>query len=137
MKKIITLLLICAVPFISSAQSKSKNSKKTNYEFLVIKGVDINMKNNSREDGNPTPTGDEVQEKKINTLINPKSYLTLSFDFGSNPTEEDDNLMKEVRLMKTMVDAVNISADYGWRFVHSTVQTGEDYTIHYYYMVKE
>ena len=89
MKKIITLLLICAVPFISSAQKKSKKSKKTNYEFLVIKGVEINMQSNNRED-NARHTGDEMQEQKINTLINSKSYLTLSFDFGSNPTEGND-----------------------------------------------
>ena len=94
------------------------------------------MASNNRED-NPIHTGDEIQEQKINTLINPKSYLTLSFDFGSNPTEENNNLIKEVRLMKTMADAVNISADYGWRFVDAEVKRGEDYTIHYYYMVKE
>ena len=134
MKKLITLLLICTVPFISSAQKRSKKSKSTS-EFLVIKGVEIHMQNSNIEDGNPT--GDEIQENKINTLINPKSYLTLSFDFGSNRTEADDKLIKEVRLMKTMADAVNISADYGWRFVNSTVQTEEDYIIHYYYMVKE
>ena len=137
MKKIITLLLICTVPFISSAQ-KSKKSKKTSYEFLVIKGVEINMNNNINiEDGNSKQTGDEIQEQKVNSLINPKSYLTLSFDFGSNPTEENDNLNKEIRLMKTMADAVNISADYGWKFVNSTIHTGEDYIIHYYYMIKE
>ena len=136
MKNIITLLLICTVPFMSSAQKKSKKSKKTNYEFLVIKGVEINMQSNNRED-NAKHTGDEMQEQKINTLINSKSYLTLSFDFGSNPTEGNDNLMKEIRLMKTMADAVNISADYGWKFVDAEVKRGEDYTIHYYYMIKE
>ncbi|MEE2931164.1 MAG: hypothetical protein VX370_01390 [Bacteroidota bacterium] len=135
MKKIITLLLICAVPFVALAQI-GKKSKKTGYEFLVIKGVEIDNKKFTSQDKEDTPTGDEVAESQINELINPKTQLTLSFDFGGNSSKDNQNLEGAARSIKTMASAVNISADYGWRFINSSVFKGEDYTIHYYYMEK-
>ena len=44
MKKLITIMLVAIVPFVTMAQKRSKKDKDSSnkYEFMIIKGVEIN-----------------------------------------------------------------------------------------------
>ena len=44
MKKLITIMLVAIIPFVTMAQKRSKKDKDSSnkYEFMIIKGVEIN-----------------------------------------------------------------------------------------------
>lgn len=133
-------MLVTAVPFVSSAQWGSKKSKSntrssTSYEFLIIKGLEIDFDRNNQS-YDDRATGDEVTEETMKRLLNPKSQVMVSFDFGSVQNEENSKIMSQTGAMMSMADAVNLAASFGWRFVNSDVSSTETHTIHYYYFVK-
>ena len=132
------MILISSVPFISLAQWGGKKSKSnnTNYEFLVIKGLEIDFNKNNQEYEDASMPGDEVMEHKVKRLLNPKSKVMITFDFGGVQNKENTKILSQAGAIMSMAQAVNGCAEFGWRFVSSDVLKTDDYTMHYYYMVK-
>ena len=79
---------------------------------------------------------DEVAKIKLTKLLEPESHLVVTFDFGRNQNEENNELTNQSNEITSMADAVNVSAAYGWRFVNSNLYKVDDNIVYYYYMVK-
>ncbi|HJN64039.1 MAG TPA: hypothetical protein QGG91_04925 [Flavobacteriales bacterium] len=136
MKKLITIMLVAMVPFITMAQKRSKKDKDSNnkYEFMIIKGVEVSYDQIDGRDPTDMPAGDIVSQEQIHILLKGKAKLMISFDSGDNRSEDIAKLMKSSQGMRSMADAVNMAASYGWQFVNATVVDKDIALIHYYYM---
>ena len=141
MKKIVLMMLVAMVPFLTMAQKRSKKGKNVKtekivesnsaYEFMIITG---NEMTNKAED-----TADIKASKSVD-LKNRKMFKTkmkINFDFGSIKNPENINLMKNARVYRTMAEAVNGAAIEGWNFVSSNVVSEGKSKIHYYYMKRD
>ncbi len=138
-------MLVAMVPFFTMAQKRSKKDKKpsseqvkkskSNYEFMVIKGVEFKTdqaKINSKSAVNP----DEVEEMQMKNLLKPHAKIMISFDTGDLKNSDMLNLMKKARSMRTMAAAVKEASELGWTFKSANVLDKDIATIHYYYMIK-
>ena len=134
MKKIILLILIAIVPFLSIAQKRSKKNTKTEkisnsnatYEFMVIIGSEIKSSKPNKNEGKIAPM-------RIGML--PK--ITFNFDFGLLKNEENKGLMKSSVRFRTMGEAVNAAANLGWDFHSANVVDSKGSKVHYYYMKRD
>ena len=140
MKKLITIMLIAIIPFVTMAQKRSKKDKDSSnkYEFMIIKGVEINDQMtdyDGKEAIQDRPSGDVISQEQITSLLRGKnSKLMISFDSGNNTSEDIVKLINNSPKMRTMAAAVNMAASYGWEFVNATVVDKDIALIHYYYM---
>ena len=143
MKKLITIMLVAIVPFVTMAQKRSKKDKDSSnkYEFMIIKGVEINDQmagydgKEVMQDKTDRPSGDVISQEKMNSLLKGQnSKLMISFDSGNNKSEDIVKLINNSPKMRTMATAVNMAASYGWEFVNATVVDKDIALIHYYYM---
>ena len=141
MKKLILIMLVAMVPFITMAQKNSKKDKDSSnkYEFMIIKGVEVNH-NQIDYRGGDSPTdglsssGDIQSQEQVYSLLKGNSELMVWFDAGDNRSDEIVKLNKNSHAMHTMASAVNMAASYGWEFVNGTVLDKDMALIHYYYM---
>ena len=142
MKKIVLMMLVAMVPFLTMAQKKSKKSKRnkvetvsatnSSYEFMTITGYEITTDVDKRIKGGPgqIPT----PETQLKRMMTSKSRVGIQFDFGGNASDEN-TLLSENRY-RSMSHAVNGAANNGWEFVSSDVIVSGVVKIHYYYMRK-
>ena len=138
MKRLIVIMLVAIVPFITMAQKRSKKDKKAKQEvkiptvnFMVITGMAI------------TPDMDmkaEISDGEEGVLMRQKikeKGLKISFDFGTQVPKEMKKLIVEARTLHSMTDAVNVLTKQGWEFSGSDIQTDENVTYYYYYMQRK
>lgn len=131
MKKLITVILVALVPFVTMAQKRSKKAKTANSEikdsglnFMVIKGLSISE----------LAAEDLVQEEFNLDGGRSAEKVIIKFDFGSGITKEAEKLMDQSRRMHSLTDAVNFLGSYGWEFVSANIERDDEFTTYYYYM---
>ena len=133
-------MLVAIVPFVTMAQKRSKKDKDSSnkYEFMIIKGVEINDQMtdiDGKEAIQDRPSGDVISQEQMNSLLKGQnSKLMISFDAGNNKNNDIVKLRNNSPKMRTMAVAVNMAASYGWEFVNATVVDKDIALIHYYYM---
>ena len=117
MKKIILLILVAIVPFLTMAQKRSKKNTKTEkisssstYEFMVIIGSEIKSSKPNNKTGKLAPMRTGMLSK-----------VRLNFDFGNIKSKENLSLIKKSETFRTMADAVNAAANLGWYFHSANV----------------
>ena len=137
MKKIVLIMLVAMVPFLTMAQKRSKKEKNVkteineelnaSYEFMVITGYELaNDQEENRSVNSPSPSkNDEIRNF---------SKVVIKFDFGRVKPSQISNLLENSPSYKTMATAVNAAAKEGWNFVSSDVVSEGKSKIHYYYM---
>ena len=135
MKKLITIMLVAIVPFVTMAQKRSKKDKKEKQEvkiptvkFMVIKGVSL-----SQGDGADIMTGDMIEGEQ--GLMGER--IPISFDFGTHLNKEAYKLIEKSRKLYSMMDAVNMLSYEGWEFISANIVQQGSVTTYYYYMKKE
>jgi len=140
MKKIVLMMLVALVPFLTMAQKKAKKKKNVkteineglnaSYEFMVITGYEIVIKEKVRV-GSVEEVSNAFQVKQ---MMNTRTII--NFDFGRVKSNVISSLLKNSRSFRTMSGAVNAAANEGWNFVSSNVVLSGETKIHYYYMRK-
>ena len=143
MKKIILMILVAMIPFVTMAQKRSKKGKNvktekisesnSTYEFMIITGYEMTSKVGTRAVGGTAVANanDEVKE-----MMKSNSKIRVSFDFGIISNSEASSLLRNARNFRTMAAAVNAAANEGWDFVSSDIIISGKNKIHYYYMKK-
>jgi hypothetical protein len=122
MKNIIIMLLLAFVPFLTIAQGKKS---KSNVEYMMIKGVEVQMKN-------VEASGADVREMALGNITSENIKLFIAFDYGNLRTAEVKAMQGQ--RFRTMMSAVNTAAEKGWEFVNANVVLEDKMKIHYYYM---
>tara|TARA_B100001142_G_C14125863_1_gene574927 strand:- start:10 stop:420 length:411 start_codon:yes stop_codon:yes gene_type:complete len=133
-------MMVALVPFATMSQKrapkgktqKTENTSKIKTNFMIIKGVEIPINMSGKVE--KVTTEEESEEISMKRHLKPMTKLMVTFDFGSAGSKESQSLMSESKSIRTMADAVNKAAEYGWEFVNSTVVVDRKVTIHYYYM---
>ena len=141
MKKLIVIMLVAMIPFITMAQKRSKKDKKAKQEvkipsvnFMVITGMSITPDISKEE------MIVEITDNTEGALMRQKlkeKGLKISFDFGTQVPKEMKELIVEARRLHSMTDAVNVLTKRGWEFSGSDIQTDENVTYYYYYMQRK
>ncbi|MEE2699788.1 MAG: hypothetical protein VYD71_00290 [Bacteroidota bacterium] len=133
MKKLIVIMLVSLVPFITMAQKRSKKDKTAKSEikdsglnFMVIKGLSIS----------DLAAEDLVQEQFHIDGDRSAEKVIIKFDFGSgiNNDKEAIKLMEQSRKIHSLTDAVNLLGNHGWEFVSANIERDGKFTTYYYYM---
>ena len=135
MKKLIVIMLVAMIPFITMAQKRSKKDKKAKQEvkiptvnFMVIRGVSF-----SEGDGADIMTQDIMDQNQSSM----HEKIRISFDFGSKPNKGVHKLMEKSRGLYSMTDAVNMLSQEGWEFVSANIVQQGRVTTYYYYMQRK
>jgi hypothetical protein len=141
MKKIVLMLLVAMVPFLTIAQKRSKKEdkqaveqvKKSNasVEYMMIKGIEIPMINES------THPGEDIREMALGAISSENVKLIIAFDYGNLRNSEVKEMKTNSRRFRTMMSAVNAAAEKGWEFINSNVISEDKMKIHYYYMKRK
>ena len=141
MKKIVLMLLVAMVPFLTIAQKRSKKEdkqaveqvKKSNasVEYMMIKGIEIPMINES------THPGEDIREMALGAISSENVKLIVAFDYGNLRNSEAKEMQTNSRRFRTMMSAVNAAAEKGWEFINSNVISEDKMKIHYYYMKRK
>ena len=150
MKKLILLMLVAMVPFLTMAQKRTKKGKDTKTEttdkssdakvnFMILKGVEVpsmmyEQNAADQQVEQDLETNDVSIERLMKSHVKPMSRFAFSFDYGDPNSKEAEQLRKASMSSRSMVEAVNHAAKYGWEFINSTIVVDEMITIHYYYM---
>jgi hypothetical protein len=143
MKKLVIFMLVAMVPFLTMAQKRTKKNKETKTEttdrssavasnFMIIKGVEVDM-SLERMDQEEKDSEDVSLNRLIKKHIKPVSRFYISYDVGQM-TKEFQKLTSASQNFRSMAQAVNASAKYGWEFMNATVVIDGSVKIHYYYM---
>jgi hypothetical protein len=143
MKKLILLMLVAMVPFLTMAQKRTKKDKETKTEttdrsssvtsnFMIIKGVEVDMTQEGM-DQEEKDSEDVSLDRLIKKYIKPVSRFYISYDVGPL-SKEAQKLTDASKDFRSMAQAVNASAEYGWEFMNATVVIDGSVKIHYYYM---
>ena len=141
MKKIVLMLLVAMVPFLTIAQKRSKKEdkqaveqvKKSNasVEYMMIKGIEIPMINES------THHGEDIREMALGGISSENVKLIIAFDYGNLRNSEVKEMKTNSRRFRTMMSAVNAASEKGWEFINSNVISEDKMKIHYYYMKRK
>ena len=141
MKKIVLMLLVAMVPFLTIAQKRSKKEakqaveqvKKSNasVEYMMIKGIEIPMINES------THPGEDIREMALGAISSENVKLIIAFDYGNLRNSEAKEMKTNSRRFRTMMSAVNAASEKGWEFINSNVVSEDKMKIHYYYMKRK
>ena len=145
MKKIILMLLVAMVPFLTMAQKRSKKAKKVKTEkmvelnssfvFMVITGYETTFKEEVRNGVSKTiPTRSRSVEKD---MMKSNSKFEFNFDFGRVKFDEISKLSENASNYRTLATALNAAAYEGWDFLSSNVILSGKDKIHYLYMRKK
>ena len=143
MKKLVILMLVAMVPFLTMAQKRTKKDKEIKTEttdrsssvtsnFMVIKGVEVDMTQEGM-DQEEKDSEDVSLDRLIKKSIKPVSRFYISYDVGPL-SKESQKLTDASQDFRSMAQAVNASAEYGWEFMNATVVIDGSVKIHYYYM---
>ena len=136
-------MLIAMVPYFTMAQKRSKRGSKTDkvtasvkssYEFLVIKGAEIDMSEQEGVDETEKEADDISLERRMKRLIKPPVHLVVSFESADMRGAEIGELMRKSNEFRTMSAAVMEASSYGWEFINANSISTKDGIIHYYYM---
>jgi len=146
MKKLILLMLVVMVPFLTYSQKRTKKgtdktetkdkSSNAKVNFMIIKGVEVDMRQEgmSLDEIKSDESNDDVSlDNLMKRHIKPMSRFYFSFDVGGF-SEESQELMAASREFRTIAQAVNKAAEYGWEFVNATIIIDGVVKIHYYHM---
>jgi hypothetical protein len=141
MKKIILMMLVAMIPFLTMAQKRSKKGdkqaveqneiSKATVEYMMIKGIEIPMINES------THPGEDVREMALGAISSENVKLIIAFDYGNLRSKEAKEMHTNSRRFRTMMSAVNTAAEKGWEFINSNVISDDKMKIHYYYMKRK
>ena len=146
MKKIVLMMLVAMVPFLTMAQKKSKKSKrnqvetvstensKATVEYMVIKGVEMPMNIEGVDEDERNARGEDEREIQIKRMLKPQVKLIVIFDFGNIRNKEVSDMIRTASSYRSMAAAANAAAEKGWEFVSANVLSGTGNTTHYYYM---
>ena len=134
MKKLIVIMLVAMIPFITMAQKRSKKDKKAKQEvkiptvnFMVIRGVSFFK-------GDATDMMQDMTDQNHESV---RKKIRISFDFGSKPNKGVHKLMEKSRGLYSMTDAVNMLSQEGWEFVSANIVQQGSVTTYYYYMQRK
>jgi len=147
MKKIVLMMLVAMVPFLTMAQKKAKKNKKaktekivesnSSYDFMVITGIVKVSTLKEQTNSKPLKASNlKVNKGRVNEFRS-KTKSKINFDFGGIKNAENINLMKNARNYTTMASAVNGVANEGWEFISANVINDKAGTTHYYYMKRK
>ena len=141
MKKIVLIMLVTMVPFLTMAQKRSKKEdkesveqvKKSNasVEYMMIKGIEIPMINES------THPSEDIREMALGSISSENVKLIIAFDYGNLRNSEAKEMETNSRRFRTMMSAVNTASEKGWEFINSNVISEDKMKIHYYYMKRK
>jgi hypothetical protein len=141
MKKLVLLILVAMVPFLTMAQKRTKKDKEKTEttdkssnitsNFMIIKGVEVDMTQEGIE--TEKDSEDVSLDRLIKKYIKPVSRFYISYDVGPL-SKESQKLTDASKDFRSMAQAVNASAEYGWEFMNATVVIDGLVKIHYYYM---
>jgi len=142
MKNIIIIVLVSLISFSGFSQKRSKKkskdvetSVKSSFEFMIIKGAEIEMIDESIDEAEKREMASDVSfERKLKRMIAPQTKLVVSFDAGDMRNPEIGELMRKSNQFRTMGAAVKAASAYGWEFINANVIPNENGVIHYYYM---
>ncbi|MBT3417503.1 MAG: hypothetical protein HN427_01885 [Flavobacteriales bacterium] len=143
MKKLILLMLVVMVPFLTYSQKRTKKgtdktetkdkSSNEKSNFMIIKGVEVDMTQEGMDEAE-IQAGDVSLDQLMKKHIKPVSRFYFSYDVGSLRNEEVQKLIESSKKFRSMAQAVNASAEYGWEFENATVVIDGAVKIHYYFM---
>jgi len=143
MKKLVLLTLIAMVPFLTIAQKRTKKNKEktettdgsadAKVNFMIIKGVEVDMSQEGA-DAIDKISEDVSLDQLMKRHIKPVSKFYFSYDVGSFTNKEVQKLTESSKHFRSMAQAVNASAEYGWEFMNATVVIDGSVKIHYYFM---
>ena len=132
--------MVSLVPIISISQKRSKKTneikEKTELKkdersvFMIIKGIEIPI-NNESEDFQESM---DLRVTQMKQFIKPDTKFLVMYDFGTSVSKEQKDLISKSRNLRSMSEAVNASAKYGWKFINSNVIINGSITTHYFYM---
>ena len=136
-------MLVVMVPFLTYSQKRTKkgidtktetkdksSNKKSN--FMIIKGVELDMSQEGMDE--IEISGDISLNQMMKKHIKPVSRFYFSYDVGSLKNEEAQKLTESSKRFRSMAQAVNASAEYGWEFVNASIVIDGAVKIHYYFM---
>ena len=145
MKKITLIMLVAMIPFLTMGQKGSKRASKStsststekaqasnaSYEFMIITGY-VTMPPRSKAKSGQLNSADV----DATAMMKLQGKLIVAFDFGGLRSEESTSLSE--KRYKSMANAVNSAANFGWEFVSSNTQLMQGgITSHYYYMRRQ
>ena len=136
-------MLVAMVPFMTMAQKRSKKGSNPKSEtkdkssneksnFMIIKGVEVDMSQEGM-DQTEKQSDDVSLDRLMKKHAKPVSRFYFSYDIGGF-SEESQQLTESSQGFRSMAQAVNQAAVYGWEFINSTVVMDGNVIIHYYYM---
>jgi len=136
-------MLVVMVPFLTYSQKRTKKgtdktetkdkSSNTKVNFMIIKGVEVDMSTEGMDE-EEIQAGDVSLDQLMKRHIKPVSRFYFSYDIGSMRNEEVQKLTESSKKFRSMAQAVNASAEYGWEFVNATIVIDGAVKIHYYFM---
>ena len=137
-------MLVVMVPFLTYSQKRTKKGTDTKTEtkdkssnakvnFMIIKGVEVDMSTEGM-DADDIQAGDISLDQLMKKHIKPVSKFYFSYDVGSFNNKESQKLTESSKEFRSMAQAVNASAEYGWEFVNATIVIDGEVKIHYYFM---
>ena len=136
-------MLVVMVPFLTYSQKRTKKgtdktetkdkSSNTKVNFMIIKGVEVDMSTEGMDE-EEIQAGDVSLDQLMKRHIKPVSRFYFSYDVGSLRNEDIQKLTESSKKFRSMAQAVNASAEYGWEFVNATVVIDGAVKIHYYFM---
>ena len=136
MKKIVLMMLVAMVPFLTMAEKRSKKGDKQAVEYMVIKGVEFSMDSEGmgiKEREFLAESGD-VRKMQMMRLFKEEVHVMIKFDFGNESNKEISEMKRSAQKYNSMSSAANAAAVNGWEFVSANVVNSTVGTTHYYYM---
>lgn len=143
MKKLILLILVAIIPILTIAQKRNKKgssdkntTKVSNSNFMIIKGVELDMSHEGMgQDEIDAQSSDVSLGNLMKKHVKPMSRFYFSYDVGGH-SDEVQELMAVSEEFRSMAQAVNKAAEYGWEFINATILIDGAVKIHYYHMKK-
>ena len=136
-------MLVVMVPFLTYSQKRTKKgtdktetkdkSSDAKVNFMIIKGVELDMTQEGMDADEIQSLSGDVSLEQMKRHIKPVSKFYFSYDVGSY-NKEVQKLTESSKNFRSMAQAVNASAEYGWEFVNATIVIDGAVKIHYYFM---
>ena len=154
MKKITLLLLVATLSLTTTAQRKSKkidrksssskmiNASDARFEYMVIKGIEVPMNRQFKNNEEPQKVerndrAIKYSEDEMNRMLKSEAKLRVFFEYGRINDKEFGDLMRASQSFSTMSDAANAAANIGWEYMNSNILLEGRMKIHYYYMRRD
>ena len=147
MKKIVLMMLVAMVPFLTIAQKRSKKGSdqdieqvkglNANVEYMVIKGFEFPIDNEGMDEKELVDITEDVRQIQMKRMIKPQVKLIIAFEFGNQRNKEVSDLIRASNSFRSMSAAANAAAERGWEFVSANVLSASGNTTHYYYMKRK